>query len=102
MAKFEHVAEQDSIQEFLAEINAQCWRYGYKTQEALGDAIGVSQVTAGKYLRDPAKIPFTTLRKLVKAVKPDPILLLRAVGYTTGDIKKLRGQDNAKTSESMP
>lgn len=88
MAKFEHIAEQDSIREFLAEINAQCWRYGYKTQESLGNAIGVSQVTAGKYLRDPENMAFSTLRKLIKAVKPDPILLLKAVGYTTGDIKK--------------
>lgn len=89
MAKFEHVAEQDSINEFVAEVNAQCWRYGYKTQESLGNAIGVSQVTAGKYLRDPAQMAFSTLRKLVKAVKPDPILLLKAVGYTAGDIKKI-------------
>lgn len=90
MAKFEHIAEQDSVNEFLAEVNAQCWRYGYKTQESLGNAIGVSQVTAGVYLRDPRNMAFSTLRKLVKAIKPDPIVLLKAVGYTTADIRKLR------------
>lgn len=90
MAKLEHVAEQDSIQAFVSEVNAQCWRYGYKTQESLGNAIGVSQVTAGKYLRDPARMAFSTLRKLVKAIKPDPVLLLKAVGYTAADIKNLQ------------
>lgn len=89
MAKFEHVTEQDSIKEFLAEVNAQCWRYGYKTQESFGNAIGVSQVTAGTYLRDPRNMAFSTLCKLVKAVKPDPVLLLKAVGYTANDIKKI-------------
>lgn len=89
MAKLEHVAERDSVQAFVAEVNAQCWRYGYKTQESFGNAIGVSQVTAGTYLRDPRNMAFSTLRKLVKAVKPDPILLLMAVGYTANDIKKI-------------
>jgi len=88
MAKFDHIAEQDSIRDFLADVNAQCWRYGYKTQESLGNAIGVSQVTAGAYLRDPRNMAFSTLRRLVKAVKPDPLLLLKAVGYTANDIKK--------------
>lgn len=88
MAKFEHVAEQDDIKVFLEEVNAQCWRYGYKTQASFGDALGVSQVTAGKYLRDPGDMVFRTLRKLVKALKPDPAVLLRALGYTPTDIKK--------------
>lgn len=89
MAKFEHIAEQESVKEFVAEVNAQCWRYGYKTQESFGNAIGVSQVTAGAYLRDPRNMAFSTLRRLVKAVKPDPVLLLKAVGYTVNDIKKI-------------
>lgn len=94
MAKLEHVAEQDSIREFLAEVNAQCWRYGYKTQEAFGNAIGVSQVTAGAYLRDPRNMAFSTLRKLVKAIKPDPVLLLKALGYTANDIKNFAKEEN--------
>lgn len=88
MAKFEHVAERDDLKEFLDEVNAQCWRYGYKTQAALGAALDVSQVTAGKYLRDPADMTFATIRRLVKALKPNPLLFLKACGYTSGDIKK--------------
>lgn len=95
MAKLEHVAERDSIQDFLGEVNAQCWRYGYKTQESLGAALGISQVTAGKYLRDPRTMAFSTLRKLVKVLKPDPIILLKAVGYTSADIRKLVSNGNA-------
>lgn len=94
MAKFEHVAEQDSIREFLEEVNAQCWRYGYKTQEALGNAIGVSQVTAGTYLRNPRNMTLSTLRRLVKVLKPDPVVLLKAVGYSPGEIKKVFREEN--------
>ena len=89
MAKFEHVAEQNSMNAFLEEVNAQCWRYGYKTQESLGQALDVSQVTAGKYLRDPRNMTFETLRKLTKLLKPDPLILLRVLGYSNLDIKKL-------------
>ena len=89
MAKFDHIAERDAVREFLDEVNAQCWRFGYKSQASLGAALEVSHVTAGKYLRDPSDMSFATIRRLVKALKPDPILFLKAFGYTTSDIKKL-------------
>ena len=89
MAKFDHVADQDAVKDFMNEVNAQCWRYGYRTQASLGDVLDVSQVTAGKYLKDPDGMTLATMRKLVKALKPNPLLLLKAIGYTTGDIKKI-------------
>lgn len=88
MAKFTHVAEQDAVKAFLEEVNAQCWRFGYRSQTALGLALDVSQVTAGKYLKNPDAMTLATIRKLVKALKPDPILFLRACGYTSCDIKR--------------
>lgn len=88
MAKLNHVAKQDAVKAFLEEVNAQCWRYGYRSQAALGTALEVSQVTAGKYLRDPDDMTFATIRRLVKVLKPDPVLFLKACGYTSGDIKK--------------
>jgi len=89
MAKYEYIAERDSLKEFIGEINAQCWRYGYKTQAELGNALQISQPTAGKYLRNPDDMTFTTLRRLVKVLKPDPLIVLRALGYSSRDIKKL-------------
>ena len=89
MAKLDYIAERDAIKEFMDEVHAQCWRYGYKTQAELGDALQISQPTAGKYLRDPADMTFAIIRRLVKTLKPNPLLFLKAVGYSTGDIKKL-------------
>ena len=39
MAKLEYIAERDAIKDFMDEVHAQCWRYGYKTQAELGDAL---------------------------------------------------------------
>lgn len=89
MAKYEYIADQDAMKEFVGEINAQCWRYGYKTQAELGNALQISQPTAGKYLRNPDDMTFSTLRRLVKVLKPDPLIVLRALGYSSRDIKKL-------------
>lgn len=83
----------DPVQEFLAEINAQCWRFGYKTQSSLGEALGISQVTAGKYLRDPADMKFATLRKLIRTLRPDPVIVLKALGYSDRDIEKIQGKE---------
>lgn len=88
MAKFEHIADQDAVNKFLEEVNAQCWRFGYRSQAALGLALDVSQVTAGKYLKDPDGMTFATIRKLVKVLKPNPLILLKAIGYTNNDLRQ--------------
>lgn len=88
MANYDHVAVQGAIKDFQAEVRAQCYRYGYMSQESLGDVLDVSQVTAGKYLKDPDAMTLRTIRKLVRAIKPDPLILLKAMGYTSCDIKQ--------------
>lgn len=89
MPRIRQNAEKDAMKDFVAEVNAQCGRFGYKTQQSLGDALGVSQPTAGKYLKNPEIIPLGTLRILVKTLCPNPMVILKALGYTTKDIKNL-------------
>ena len=93
MSRIRQDADKAAAEEFLAEINAQCWRYGYKTQSALGDALGISQVTAGKYLRDPADMKFGTLRKLIRTLRPDPVIVLKALGYSDREIQKINAKE---------
>lgn len=83
--------DRDSLKDFVDEVNAQCARFGYRSQKALGDALGVCQATAGNYLRKPESIPLGALRNLVKLLHPDPVLLLKALGYTMKDIQKIKG-----------
>lgn len=89
MPRIRQYAERDAMKDFVGEINAQRARFGYDTQRSLAPVLGVCQATAGNYIRNPETIPFGVLRAIVKAVKPDPGILLKALGYTTQDIKKL-------------
>ena len=93
MPRIRQYAERDAMKDFVGEINAQRARFGYDTQRSLAPVLGVCQATAGNYIRNPETIPFGVLRAIVKAIRPDPGILLKALGYTTQDIKKLAKED---------
>lgn len=88
MPRLRQNTDRDAMADFVSELNAQRARFGYDTQRTLGPALDVCQATAGNYIRNPETIPFGVLRKMIKLLKPDPILFLKAVGYTSSDIKK--------------
>lgn len=89
MPRIRQNADRDAMQDFLAEFKAQCARFGYNTQQEIGDALGFSQVTAGNYLKKPGNITLATMRTIVKVIKPDPGVILKTLGYSTSDIRKL-------------
>ena len=89
MPRIRQYAERDAMKDFVGEINAQRARFGYDTQRSMATVLGVCQATAGNYIRNPETIPFGVLCDIVKAIRPDPGILLKALGYTTQDIKKL-------------
>ena len=89
MPRIRQYAERDAMKDFLGEINAQRARFGYNTCEEFGKAIGVCTKSAWNYLNDPDRIQFDSLRAIVKTIKPNPGIVLKALGYSTQDIKKL-------------
>ena len=89
MPRIRQKADEYAMTDFINEINAQCGRFGYRSQKSLGAVIGVCQATAGNYLKNPDNIPLGVLRSMVKAIKPDPLVVLRAIGYSSKDIKDL-------------
>lgn len=90
MSRLRQNADRDTMRDFVSEINAQRGRFGLTSQRVFGKSIGVAQSTAGKYLKDPEAMPLGVLRVLVKTLKPNPIVLLKALGYTTKDIASLQ------------
>lgn len=88
MAKPNYITDRDAVSNLLEEINAQRWRFGYTTQASFGEVLEVSQVTAGKYLKEPEGMTLSVLRRMVKALKPNPMIVLKALGYTDTEIKK--------------
>lgn len=87
MAKTQKTMEKDAIDALRGELNAQRWRYGYTSFKALGDALGIAMDTANNYIKRPDQIRIGTLRDMVRLLKPDPMIILAAVGYTARDIK---------------
>ena len=90
MPRIRQYEEKYAMEDFLAEINAQCARYGYRSQKSLGEAIGICQGTVCNYLHRPQSIPLGILRAMVKLLRPDPVIMLTTLGYTTKDIKQLK------------
>ena len=90
MPRIRQKADEYSMRDLIAEIDAQCGRYGYTSQKSLGEALGVCQSTAGSYLKNPESIKFGALRAMVKVLRLDPVVVLKALGYTNQDIKKLQ------------
>lgn len=89
MPRIRQYAERDAANDFRAEIKAQCARHGLDTLEDIGKSLGFSPGTAGNYLRDPFGIRVGTLRTMVKVLKLDPGVILKTLGYSAQDIRKI-------------
>lgn len=89
MPRIRQKADDYAIKDYMGEIKAQSARLGYDAQESLGNAVWLSRPTISKYLKDPM-LYLGTLRNMVQKLKLDPVIVLRAIGYSTNDIKKLR------------
>lgn len=92
MPRIRQKVDEYAMNDFIAEVNAQCARYGYKSQKSLGNALGVCQATAGNYLKNPESIQLGTLRAMVKLLQLDPVVILKALGYTNKEIRQLHDQ----------
>ena len=80
--------EQNARKNFLLEIEGRCGFVGLKTNEALGDAIGVTGNTVGNFKKDPGRIRMDVMQKLVKALKLDPGVVLSYLGYSEQEKRK--------------
>lgn len=80
--------EQNARKNFLLEIEGRCGFAGLKTNEALGDAIGVTGNTVGNFKKDPGRIRMDVMQKLVKALKLDPGVVLSYLGYSEQEKRK--------------
>lgn len=89
MPRIRQKAEEYAMKDLVGEINAQSARYGHRTQAALGDALGVCQATAGGYLKKPESIRLDVLRRMVKVLRLDPVIVLKALGYSQREINDI-------------
>lgn len=89
MPRIRQNEERDTLRDLEAEIRAQRARHGLETSELFGEAIGVCPKTAWSYGKDPGQVRLSSMRKIVKAIHPDPVVVLKALGYTGQEIRRI-------------
>lgn len=82
--KKKEYAEED----FRTEIRTKQGRYDLMSQQALADQTGIPRPTLRKRLLEPETMNLGELREIVKVLWPDPVVLLRLIGYEGKDIRK--------------
>ena len=88
MPKTEMNYRQVAQDDFLKEVDSRCVWAGYRTNEALGKAVGVTGRTIGNHKQEPGKMKVEVLQGLVKTLQLSPVVVLRYLGYSTQDIRK--------------
>lgn len=88
MPRIRQYADKYAQDDFLKEIDSRCVWAGFRTNEDLGSAVGVSNDTVRNYKKDPGRIRLDVLRKMVQKLKLDPGIVLRFIGYSNQDIRK--------------
>lgn len=88
MPRIRQLSEKYQKEDLLREIDVRCAWNGIKTQEALGESLGVSSMTITNFRREPSARQITLLQKIVKVLKPNPGPVLLFLGYTSAEIRK--------------
>lgn len=93
---YQQIAEED----FVREIESASGAALMGSNAALGRAIGMNGQNIGNYKKRPDTIQMGTMRKIVKAIKPKPIVVLRFLGYSTQDIRNFVKENGGKEEAS--
>lgn len=87
MPRIRQKEEIYALNDLVGEIRAQSARFGFRSQAALSRELACAQSTVSELLRDPCVIPLGRLRKLVKVLKLDPVIVMKALGYTEKELR---------------
>ena len=73
--------------DFWKKVDGKAAEHGYKTDTALGAAVGVDPKTIGNNRSGKSGMKVDTMQKLVAALKPDIKVVLLFLGYSEKEIK---------------
>lgn len=83
------MAAEAARKNFQTEVRIQRARLDMAQRE-LADQIGVVPSVMSNLLANPDKIGVGRLRHIIKVLDLDPVVILRLLGYTDKDMRKLR------------
>ena len=89
MPRIRQKAEQYAESDFFRELDARRGWNGCQSNRELAELVGVCESTVGNFLRKPDSAKLGTFRKIVKILKPNYRIVMKFLGYTAQDIKKM-------------
>lgn len=88
MARLRTDPEAAAREAFRKEIRIRRAELDIKQHE-LADQVGIVPSAMSKLIADPDKLSVERLRKIIKTLGPDPIIVLKLMGYSQKDLKAL-------------
>lgn len=89
MPRIRQYADQYADEDFRREILRSLADFGLRYDQDLAELSGIPTATMSRKLKDPTGFTVRQLRQIVKAISPDPKEMLRFLGYTNKEIKKM-------------
>lgn len=90
MPRLKQLEGKYAEEDFRREVRIRQGYYDLMSQQALAEYAGLPRTTLAKRLSAPEGMTVEELRKLVTAIKPDPLIILGLLGYAQKDIKKMK------------
>lgn len=92
MPRIRQYAEKYSNEDFLREIRSKQGYYNLRTQEELGNAIGLPKSTMRKRLINPESLTIQDLRSMIRVLNLSPVAVLKFLGWSDKAIKSAFGE----------
>ena len=89
MPRIRQLEAQYRAGDFWKKVDGKAAEHGYKTDTALGAAVGVDPKTIGNNRSGKSGMKVDTMQKLVSALKPDIKVVLLFLGYSEKEIKSV-------------
>lgn len=87
MPRIKQLADQYAKEDLLREIRGQACHQDLKYDKDLAEAAGIPITTFSGKIKNLDKLSIVQLRKIIIAFQPDPIIVLRFLGYDNKQIK---------------
>ena len=92
MPRIRQYAEKYSNEDFLREIRSKQGYYNLRTQEELGNAMGIPKSTMRKRLINPESLTIQDLRSMIRVLNLSPVAVLKFLGWSDKAIKSALGE----------
>lgn len=101
--KNELLDSKDAKRDFLREVESKRGWYDLKTNELLGNAMGLSKSTMRLRMLDPDSLTIRELRSMIRVLHLDIWTVIRFVGFQIKEINKARkeGEETQCLTTSM-